>query len=143
MTTRRSGNRVALRISGQVTHPLEIDLAAAHGHAGVVDAPGELGGKALRVGAVLRDAAPTRDAAHVTFVSGDGLYRAAVPIADAADKGLLLVGSDDAGLSPSVGGPIRLIVPDGDTLCWNVKNVVEMRVTVEKETDSVPNQPTH
>lgn len=74
---------------------------------------------------------------HCSVVSGDGSYTASIPLEDMRDGGVLLV------VPPSEGGPIRLRVMDGSTLCWNVKDVAELRFTIGKEPDSVPARPTH
>ena len=57
--------------------------------------------------------------------------------------GMLLVGSADAPLDEAEGGPVRLLVSDGDTLCWNVKQVGSLIATRERLADSVPEQPPH
>ena len=137
MTIRRENTPAGIAVSGLVATPRELSLRDLHALAEVTD---HASGKAVPVGALIDPAPAGR---FVSFDSGDGLYRASVPVAEACNKGLLLVGRSSEGLDPSAGGPVRLVVPDGDTLCWNVKNVVELRVTTDKEPDSVPENPTH
>lgn len=73
-------------------------------------------------------------ATHVTFESSRGDYRASIPLGVARDKGVVV-------LEP--GGALRLVIEDGATLCWNVKDLGCIRLTVGKETDSVPEDPPH
>ncbi len=144
MTVRRAGAPIQLSISGEVEHPHDLGLDAIH-QLSSVRTGHELApaGRVVPVGALLELAGPAAGAGYATFESGDGHYRASVPLADASGKGWLLIGPDAGGLDRSAGGPMRLIVQDGDTLCWNVKNVVAMRITNEKEPDSVPEDPPH
>lgn len=76
-------------------------------------------------------------ATHCSVVSSDGSYTASIPLEDLRAGGILLP------VSPTEGGPIRLRVMEGTTLCWNVKDVGELRFTAGKEPDSVPANPTH
>lgn len=74
------------------------------------------------------------EATHATFESADGDYRASIPLEMARRQGRLSVEAD---------GSVRLRVEDGDTLCWNVKDVGTIRLTVGPESDSVPDNPSH
>lgn len=71
---------------------------------------------------------------HASFESRDGGYRASIPIDVALDGGVVEV-QDEGGL--------RLRVIDGDTLCWNVKDLGRIRLTDGPEPDSVPENPPH
>lgn len=82
--------------------------------------------------AAIDRAGPHEDATHATVVSSDG-YRASIPLEMLRAGGVLSI--DDAGL--------RLRVVDGHTLCWNVKDVARIEVTVGKQPDDVPAKPTH
>lgn len=93
---------------------------------------------AVPVGAVLRTERP-----WVTVRSRDGEYTASIPTATLLDGGWLLIGSRTAPLEAQDGGPFRLVVADGDTLCWNVKDVGSIRFTTGPEPDSVPENPPH
>lgn len=77
---------------------------------------------------------PAGAATHVTFESVGGDYRASIPIHVVTDKGIVEVGER---------GSLRLQVVDGDTLCWNVKDVGTIRLTEGPEPDSVPENPPH
>ena len=73
------------------------------------------------------------DATHATFESVSGDYRASIPLGVARAQGRILV----------EGGVLRLRVEEGDTLCWNVKELERIRFTLGKEPDSVPENPPH
>jgi len=77
-------------------------------------------------------------ASHCSVVSTDGSYRASIPIDDLRQGGLL-----SYAVPRDLGGPIRLTVTQGSTLCWNVKDVGELRFTQDHEPDSVPAKPSH
>ena len=106
-------------------------------------------GRAVRLEAVLDAVEPVAAATHVTAISRDGSYRASIPLADAMASGWLAFGSADPDapaatpLPAAQGGPFRLTVAEGRTLCWNVKDVGELKVTVGSEPDDVPERPPH
>ncbi len=119
---------------------------------GLVDRPGTLeeetlrslarpapartdGAVAVELGTALDSRRPSPAASHVTVVNSAGDYSASIPLPEAA-RGELLVGA-------AAGGPIRLNVPQGRTLCWNVKDVGTLRLTAGPEPDSVPENPPH
>ena len=87
---------------------------------------------------VMEDARPTASSSHVTAVSADGTYSASIPLEEALSKGELHV-SD----APGEAATIRLEVPGGLTLCWNVKGLGGLRVTAGPEPDSLPDILTH
>ena len=117
---RGSGEREALSLASLVALPDVIDAGTRLA---------DRSGPALPVGAVFET-----DLDWVTVESGDH-YRASIPTADLLSGGLLLLAGP--------GGPVRLVVADGTTLCWNVKHVASLRATSAKETDSVPENPPH
>ena len=49
----------------------------------------------------------------------------------------------DGPLPAERGGPFRLTVAAGATLCWNVKDVGELHFSTERLPDSVPERPSH
>lgn len=104
----------------------KIEVGGEVGTAGPVDAPPG------RIAAVLDRAEPTPAATHATIVSGDG-YRASIPLQILRDGGMFSVENAE----------LRLRVLDGDTLCWNVKGVARIEVTVGKQPDDVPAKPGH
>lgn len=95
---------------------------------GAVETPRRFDTRNGPVADFLSAARPLADADHATVVSaGDG-YRASIPLTDLA-RGDLADG--------------RLTIPDGRTLCWNVKDVVRIEVTIGHEPDDVPENPPH
>lgn len=87
---------------------------------------------------VIEGAGPEGSATHVTALSADGSYAASIPLGEAVSKGEIHV-NEAAGTYL----PIRLIVPEGMTLCWNVKGLGRLRVTEGPEPDSLPEVLTH
>ena len=129
---------VVLRITGLVEEPREWhweELAKLEGQIQ------EAGGRGVSAGALLE--ASGSQGGYVSVESEDGAYRASIPIDELAAKGVVVYGLGEGGLPRDKGGPFRMLVPGGHTLCWNVKGVGEMRVTAEQEPDSVPANPTH
>lgn len=140
MTIRRRG-APTLHLTGLVDAPVELDLAQITEMGERVDTR-SLGfsGSAVRVGPLLAHAA--EKARYGTVESDDGHYKASIPLDD-LERGLLIVEDGGRALPRDRGGPFRLIVPEGRTLCWNVKSVVEIRFTDAPEPDSVPENPPH
>ncbi|MFQ5555884.1 MAG: molybdopterin-dependent oxidoreductase [Acidimicrobiia bacterium] len=100
-------------------------------------------GAGVRIADIVSVAGPEADAAHCTVISADRSYRASVPLSQLVGGGWLATSLDGAPLPVARGGPFRLTVADGTTLCWNVKDVGEFRFTVDREPDSVPENPPH
>jgi DMSO/TMAO reductase YedYZ molybdopterin-dependent catalytic subunit len=105
-------------------------------------APGAVGA-AVAMRQILIVAAPTAPATHCTVASRDGTYTASIPIDTLSSGGWLAFARNGEPLPAELGGPFRLTVADGDTLCWNVKDVGELRFTNRQEDDSVPENPPH
>jgi len=129
-----------IRVTGLVESPGEWameDLAGLSGQVG----EGEIPGRGVSAGALLEASGP--QGGFVSVESDDGAYRASIPLEELSSKGVVVYGFGDDRLPPERGGPFRILVPEGRTLCWNVKGVGEMRVTAEPEPDSVPANPTH
>src|SRR5438034_447046 len=80
-----------------------------------VERPRRTAERSGRVADLLRAAKPVPGADHATFHSGDGLYRASIPL-------------EELGRAELEDG--RLTVPGGQTKCWNVKDVVRIEVTI-------------
>ena len=72
-----------------------------------------------------------------------GTYTACIPTVDMLHGGNLVVGTIEEPLTSAEGGPVRLIVVDGSTLCWNVKHVTSLRAVPERVPDSIPANPSH
>ena len=140
MTIRRADRLSGVALTGLVSDPIVFDEVAIRARAEHRTA----GSNTLEVsiGDLVREASPDPSATHLSAISGDGLYSASIPLDQAAENGVLLVGAGES-MPRDMGGPFRLTVVDGDTLCWNVKNVAELRLTSGSEPDSVPENPGH
>ena len=130
--------RPALRVTGLVDQPGEWRMEDLAGRSGQVT---EVGGSGVSAGSLLEASGPR--GGFVSVESEDGAYRASIPIEELATKGVVVYGLEGGELPGERGGPFRMLVPGGHTLCWNVKGVGEMRVTARPEPDSVPANPTH
>lgn len=138
---------MTLHVEGLVSDPTEFDDRRLAGLQSVIDDVASITpravGRAVRVSDVIDAASPRREATHVTAIAADGSYRASIPIDALQRGGWLAFGLDDRTLPVSEGGPLRLTVADGTTLCWNVKNVGVLRLTAGPEPDDVPENPPH
>jgi hypothetical protein len=95
---------------------------------GAVAAPVPAAPRTAAVADLLDAARPAPEADHATVHAGDDAYRASIPLGELR-RGRLTDG--------------RLMIPDGRTLCWNVKDVVRIEVTAGPRPDSVPEDPPH
>lgn len=140
MTIRRRGAPV-LHITGAVAAPRTLDRSGVEKLGDLIDVSGMgFDGWGVPVRGLLEDA--RTEATHASVESEDGHYRASIPLSDLG-RGVLVIESNGEPLSRDSGGPFRLIVPEGRTLCWNVKGVAEIRFTAGPEPDSVPANPSH
>lgn len=96
----------------------------------------DIKGAAFALRDVLDRVKPSPAATHATCISADGLYSASIPLCDLREKGLVLHTPD----GPS---PWRLVVPEGRTLCWNVKGLISLKLTAGPGDDAVPENPPH
>lgn len=145
MTLRSRGTQTSLILGGLIESPGEVawDELDSLAVREAADVAGGFDGDAVAVAGLIDRAAPTASATHCTAVSDDGHYRASIPIDDLRSKGWLIFRLDGEPLPGDRGGPLRLVVPEGRTLCWNVKAVVELVFTEGPEPDSVPANPPH
>ena len=89
-------------------------------------------GVVVAVRPLIEAARPRTAATHVTALSADGAYSASIPLTDAMALGEVHAGGADGEST------LRLRVPGGMTLCWNVKDLGLLRVTAGPEPDSLP-----
>ncbi len=147
MTIRQRHAGVRLDVTGLVATPRSWSADDLAGVPGAVADLGEVAdgfvGEAVPVAPILAGSEPAPDATHCTVASDDGHYQASIPLADLAGKGWLAFRLDGRPLPRDRGGPLRVVVPRGRTLCWNVKSVAELRLTAGPEPDSVPANPSH
>ncbi len=136
---------IGLRLTGLAEGTVEWeDLDAVNGR---VDDAAEAAegavGAAVPVASLLAGIPLDAAATHCSVVSRDGAYRASLPIDDLRNGGWLAYALGGEPLPADAGGPLRLTVAQGDTLCWNVKDVGEFRFTAGSEPDNVPRKPKH
>jgi hypothetical protein len=89
---------------------------------GEVGAPLEIESRDGPLADLLDRAQPLGSADHATVHSGDGLFRASIPLADLR-RGAVVDG--------------RVQIPDAPTNCWNVKDVARLEVTRGPRPDSI------
>jgi heme-degrading monooxygenase HmoA len=106
------------------------------------DSTGE-GDEAAPVASLLHGLAIDDSISHATVVSRDGAYRASIPLQELRASGRLAFARGGRPLPADAGGPLRLTVTEGSTLCWNVKDVSRIELTAGKQPDSVPENPPH
>jgi hypothetical protein len=104
---------------------------------------GDAIGDRVPVSGILDLANPSGDAAFCTVIAANDAYAASIPVADLRSGGWLEFRLNGSPLPADRGGPLRLTVARGKTMCWNVKDVAELRFTAAQEPDSVPTRPTH
>lgn len=131
-------------VAADVVHLDWNDLAAIPGRVGDVStvASGAVGA-AVPVAALLDRAGVPGTATHATVISRDGSYLASIPLETLRRGGWLAYELEGRPLAKLRGGPLRLTVAEGETLCWNVKDVATIRLTDGREPDSVPENPPH
>ncbi len=100
-------------------------------------------GRAAPLAVIIAGAGPAPEATHCTVISAGGDYRASIPLADLREGGWLAFAIGNDPLPTANGGPFRLTVARGSTLCWNVKHVATLRLTSGPEPDDVPENPPH
>ncbi len=136
-----------LVVSGEVARPGTWSRPALEALPSFVDdvsavIEGAVGG-AVRLAEVVEAVEPSPDAGYCSAISRSGDYSASIPIEEIVAGGWLATSLGGTALPAERGGPFRLTVAEGTTLCWNVKDVGELRFTVDREPDSVPEDPPH
>ncbi len=146
MSIRRRTDEPELRVTGDVAHPrawTRAELAALPGRIPDLGSEADgFAGEAVPLTLVLDAAEPGSEATHASVESDDGHYRASIPLPELM-LGWLAFSLDGEPLPRERGGPLRVVVPQGRTLCWNVKGVTTIRITAGAEPDSVPANPPH
>lgn len=141
-----------LRLEGEVEQPLELGFEELSRLPGQVEdlariVPGREGG-AIRLATLLERAVPHAAATHATLISGDGGFRASVPLGALTDA-VVAYRQGAEPLSGSRGGPFRFFVPEGAACasaeidqCANVKFLATIRLTAGRGEDTRPTNPT-
>lgn len=123
-----------VRIEGAVVQPVSFDRTAiaalpAEHHLDVSTIMPGMKGRGIRLKGLLDVPALAVDADHVTIHSADGTYSVCLTLPQAMEHGVLVYELEGAPLSPSNGGPFRLITPGLGDLCANVKGVGRIEIT--------------
>ncbi len=147
MTIRPRTDEVGLHVTGLASSPRtwsRDDLAGLPGRVPDLAALADgFAGEAAPLRPILEAAAPEAAATHATVISDDGHYRASIPLDELLEHGWVAFALAGKALPRERGGPLRVVVPQGRTLCWNVKSVVEIELTDGPQPDSVPENPPH
>ena len=126
MTIRPRRATPELAVSGEVAAPQTWtweDLGRVAGRIADLGAEAAgFAGEAVPVAPLLDAAEPLPDATHCTVISDDGHYRASIPLDELAAKGWLAFRLAAVPLPRDRGGPLRIVVPQGRTLCWNASD---------------------
>ncbi len=93
-------------------------------------------GTGVRLSALLLPSVLNREADHATFYSSDGRFSVSLPLAEVLEKGVLIYKRERRPLSPAQGGPLRLVIIQGDDACANVKAVHRIALTSGKGRDT-------
>ncbi len=93
-------------------------------------------GEGIRIAGLLEIVRPKPDATHATFY-GAGGFAASVTLPE-AENGILIYKSGSEYLTEKEGGPVRLVIPAGTSLCNNAKSLHRIEITVGKGVDVAP-----
>jgi DMSO/TMAO reductase YedYZ molybdopterin-dependent catalytic subunit len=140
-----------LKVSGEVAEPriLEFaDLAAIAPEYQVPDVsrivPGRKG-DAVTFAGILQLVGPKMTAKYLGLHSSTDDFHASIPLADVADKALVIYRLNGQPLPAKAGGPVRFFIPDFAAChtheideCANVKFVDRIELTAEKGFDNRP-----
>ena len=85
-------------------------------------------GSAVSVASLLRGAVSGPCKGEVVFHSAEAGFFARVSLAAAVENGILVYRIEGHPLPERLGGPIRLLIPETDDRCANVKNVVRIEI---------------
>jgi DMSO/TMAO reductase YedYZ molybdopterin-dependent catalytic subunit len=137
--------RATFEVRGRIAAgPVELDLESCRAFpeaAQIADAgrlvPGKHG-RAVRLSAILARARPTSDARFVNILSSDPAFAISVPLAEVADRAIVVYASHDGPLEPKQGGPFRLLVPGHPDECVNVKALAAIELAEKLGRDTRP-----
>jgi len=134
------GGPYRLVVEGAVANPLQLslhdldDLPQAFKVPDVSQYVEKFRGEGVRVNGLFEIVRPRPEATHATFYGGGG-FAASVGLSE-AERGILIYKSRRGYLSEREGGPVRLIIPAGSSLCNNVKSLQRIQVTIGKGMES-------
>lgn len=99
--------------------------------------PGKAG-RAVRLSAVLAKAGARPDARFLHVASSDPAFAVSLPLAEVADRALVVFELDGAPLPAAKGGPFRLLVPGHPDECVNVKQLARLELSDQPGRDTRP-----
>ena len=88
-------------------------------------------GKGVWVRTLLENLAPRTEATHAVFHSSDDNFSASADLPTVLQRALFVYSQDGHPLSSTQGGPMRLLVPEINNLCANVKGVIRLEIITE------------
>jgi hypothetical protein len=95
-------------------------------------------GRAVRLSALLARARPAETARFVNILSRDPDFAISLPLAEIAERGLVIYAAQDGALAPAQGGPFRLLVPGHPDECVNVKDLAALELAEMRGRDTRP-----
>jgi DMSO/TMAO reductase YedYZ molybdopterin-dependent catalytic subunit len=140
-----------LTISGEVQHPRTVtfdDFSAISGEHQIIDVsrliPGREG-DAVQFRGLFQLVQPRPTAKYLGLHSAADNFHASIPLANVADRAIVIYRLNGQPLPPKAGGPVRFFIPDfaachTDEIdeCANVKFVDRIELTAEKGFDNRP-----
>ena len=132
MRTHSYRGRPVLILGGLVKQTLRLSYADLRSSPDQVEDVGRLvpgrKGSGLRVGGLLQRAVPDPSAKRVVFHSADEGMRVDVSTELAADRAILIYRLGEDPLPETAGGPVRLVIPETEDGCNNLKRVSRLEV---------------
>lgn len=128
-------NRLSLRFADFSRYPAEAQIPD------VSQLMPQRQGQGLRLSAVLASACPLPKAKYITLHSSDGLFSASIALDEIQNRGILIYQKDGAPLPGNLGGPIRLVIPNFDDPCANVKGLGRIELSEMPGRDTRPSMP--
>jgi DMSO/TMAO reductase YedYZ molybdopterin-dependent catalytic subunit len=95
-------------------------------------------GRALRLSAILARVRPSPEARYVHLLSRDPAFAISVPLAEVADRAIVVYAAKGAPLGAGQGGPFRLLVPGHPDECVNVKQLAVIELSEKPGRDTRP-----
>jgi DMSO/TMAO reductase YedYZ molybdopterin-dependent catalytic subunit len=95
-------------------------------------------GAGVKLSAILARAKPAADARFLDIASTDPAFAISVPLAEVAERAVIVYALDGAPLASDKGGPFRLLVPGHADECVNVKALAVLELATRRGRDTRP-----
>jgi DMSO/TMAO reductase YedYZ molybdopterin-dependent catalytic subunit len=95
-------------------------------------------GSGVRLAALLARTRVKREARHVHLSSVDPGFAVSVPLDEVVLTGIILYAINGSPLTPSKGGPFRLLVPGHADECVHVKGLARLHLAAQPGRDTRP-----